>query len=199
MSDSYRSVAGRASAESRVERSIFIGHAAPAADEETARRFVAEIRELHRQATHNPFAYAIGYGGGQTTYFHDHGEPGGTAGKPILGAIARLELTDVVVVVTRYFGGKKLGVRGLIEAYGASATQALEAAGPVTLTRTAFMTITADYPLVEQVLYVLGRHDAEVIERRFGEKAVFCARVALSKAAGLHQALQPLADVALSQ
>lgn len=193
MSDQYRTIEGRASVEIRVERSVFIGHAAPAPDEETARQFVAEIRELHRQATHNPFAYVVDQSGRPVTYYHDHGEPGGTAGKPILGAISRLELTDAAVVVTRYFGGKKLGVRGLIEAYGGAASRALEAAHPAVLTRMASLDVIVDYGAVDQVLYTINKNEAEIVDRQFAEHAAFRVRLACSKVPGLRQALEPLA------
>lgn len=126
---SFMTVQSPAEAELTVERSRFIGHCREVVSEAEAKAFIAQIRTQHAQANHNCYAYRLGAGEAPLEYYNDHGEPSGTAGKPILGAIERLKLTNVVVVVTRYFGGKKLGVRGLIDAYGQTATLVLQAAG----------------------------------------------------------------------
>lgn len=189
--DQYRTVAGTSTVENRIERSVFIGHAAPAASEDEARRFIARVREEHRQANHNPFAYILGLEPEPVSYYHDHGEPGGTAGKPILGAITRLDLTNTVVVVTRYFGGKKLGVRGLIEAYGGTATLAVEAAGPLVQTRMAGLKMVLDYGSVNQVLYILEQQGAELLGRDFKEQVELTVRIAFSSATALRSALEP--------
>lgn len=189
--DQYRTVARTSTVEYRIERSVFIGHAAPVASEDEARQFVARIREEHRQANHNPFAYVVGLEPEPVSYYHDHGEPGGTAGKPILGAITRLDLTNTVVVVTRYFGGKKLGVRGLIEAYGGTATLAVEAAKPLVQTRMAGMKMVLDYGSVNQVLYILEQQGAELLGRDFSERVELTVRIAVSAATALKNALEP--------
>lgn len=128
-SQAYRTITHPATVEQIIQRSRFIGHCQEVEDEITARTFIGQIRLRHAQATHNCYAYRIGISDRPLEYFNDHGEPSGTAGKPILGAILRQELTNVAVVVTRYYGGKKLGVRGLIDAYGQTATLVLEKAG----------------------------------------------------------------------
>lgn len=195
MSDLYLTIAERAQTEQRIERSVFIGFAAPAGSEDEARQFVAEIRELHRQATHNPFAYIVGTNGERIEYSHDHGEPSGTAGKPILGAIARLNLTNTAVVVTRYYGGKKLGVRGLIDAYGATASLALAAAGIVERQKKAALRLIVEYPAVDQVQYILTQHAATIIDRVFAQKVEIHAEVAESIASALREELKPFAQL----
>ena len=97
--------------------------------EKQAKAFVAERSTLHQSASHNCWAYSVGLDTTPLEYFSDDGEPSGSAGKPILGAIERLQLLNTVVVVTRYFGGTKLGVRGLIDAYGKTASICLENSG----------------------------------------------------------------------
>ncbi|HQA37147.1 MAG TPA: YigZ family protein, partial [Acetomicrobium sp.] len=97
---------------------------------EEAKKIIREISKEHSNATHNCWAYKVGVDFPQKHY-SDGGEPSGTAGKPILGEIERANLTNAVIVVTRYFGGIKLGVRGLIEAYGQTAREAIKAAGVV--------------------------------------------------------------------
>ena len=191
MSDLYLTIVERAQTEQRIERSVFIGFAAPARNEDEARQFVAEIRELHRQATHNPFAYIVGTNSERIEYFHDHGEPGGTAGKPILGAIARLNLTNVAVVVTRYYGGKKLGVRGLIDAYGETASLVLAAAGIVERQKKASLRLIVEYSAVDQVQYILTQYEATIIDRVFAQNVEIHAEVAESIAPALREALKP--------
>ena len=124
----YLTLARAASSEHVVQKSRFIAAAVPAASEEEALSHLKAQRAAYKAASHYCYAYIIGENAGIMRY-QDDGEPSGTAGKPIAGAIARRGLTNTLVVVTRYFGGVKLGVRGLIEAYGSTATAALSAAG----------------------------------------------------------------------
>jgi uncharacterized YigZ family protein len=191
----YLTVANSVAAEISIERSRFIGHCREVASEADAKSFIAQIRVEHAQATHNCYAYRIGNGESPIEYFNDHGEPNGTAGKPILGAIQRLKLTNVVVVVTRYFGGKKLGVRGLIEAYGGAATQVLEQAGSIR--RVPKFTIVLSYPYHDHqnVLYRLNQFEAEVIANQFSE--VVCSEflVPLNYYEALMAALQALPEL----
>jgi uncharacterized YigZ family protein len=165
----YLTIQQAATYEINVERSRFIGHCQEAATEAAAREFVAVIRARHAQATHNCYAYRIGSGPQPSEYYHDNGEPSGTAGKPILGGIQRLQLTNVVVVVTRYFGGKKLGVRGLIEAYGQTATAVLETAG--TVRRIPRFTVRLRYQYADHslILHRLAQIEAIVIATQYTE------------------------------
>ncbi len=185
--DFFRTVAGRGLYEMKVERSAFIAQAGPAASEDEARAFVAAVRTEHRDATHNCFAWRIGHTGGEgvpeatSEYFNDQGEPSGTAGRPILGAISRLGLTDTVVVVTRYFGGKKLGVRGLIESYGQAATGALEAAGAVTRENRSQAAVAAQYADYSTLLHRLERHGARVEGSYFGAEVELVISAATSR------------------
>ena len=119
-----------AKVELTIRRSRFIGHLRVAGSVEEAKKIIREISKEHSNATHNCWAYKVGVDFPQKHY-SDGGEPSGTAGKPILGEIERANLTNAVIVVTRYFGGIKLGVRGLIEAYGQTAREAIKAAGVV--------------------------------------------------------------------
>jgi len=121
-SDYYVEPAGSASYESNIKRSRFIANVIPCRDENTVKERLKELCVIHRQANHNCWAYVLGTEPG---HFSDAGEPSGTAGRPILREITRSELINLLVVVTRYFGGVKLGTRGLIEAYSGTAAQAL--------------------------------------------------------------------------
>ncbi|MCL6590690.1 MAG: IMPACT family protein [Firmicutes bacterium] len=167
--ETYTTILKPVSTELVIGRSRFIGHCREVGDEAAAREFIARIRAGHPQATHNCYAYRIGSGNGVLEYYNDHGEPSGTAGKPILGAIQRLKLTNVAVVVTRYFGGKKLGVRGLIEAYGAAATLVLETAGTVIRIPRFEVKFCCGYPEQAQIFYRLQQLEAEVVKTEYGE------------------------------
>jgi uncharacterized YigZ family protein len=166
----YLTVKAPAIAELTVERSRFIGHCQSIGNETEAKSFIANIRNKHAQATHNCYAYRIGTHEPYFEYFNDHGEPAGTAGKPILGAIQRFNLTNVVVVITRYFGGKKLGVRGLIEAYGAAASGVLEQAGSLLMIPKYSIRLTYGYPEHSTMMYRLQQAEAEVLETIYTDK-----------------------------
>lgn len=123
-----KTVRGRGSAEQTIEKSRFIAYVSPVKNREEAESFIAEIRAKHRDATHNVPAMVIG-DKMQIQWGSDDGEPGGTAGTPMAQLLAKEGITDVAVVVTRYFGGIKLGPGGLVRAYTSSCKLGLEAAG----------------------------------------------------------------------
>ena len=125
----YKSVKQRSEAEYTVNRSRFIGRCFPVDSEEAALCLLGDIRKKHWDATHNCFAYRIG--DNAAARFSDDGEPGGTAGKPIMDVLTGRGLTNVLCVVTRYFGGILLGAGGLVRAYSKSAADAVTKAGVV--------------------------------------------------------------------
>lgn len=130
--------------ETEVNRSRFLCALAPAATEEEARSFLARVRAEHPDASHHCWAYVIGADGG-VRKSGDDGEPGGTAGAPMLQMLTRREIRYAVAVVTRYFGGIKLGAGGLIRAYGGAVGAALDAVGTRTRQRCRLVTVTLDH------------------------------------------------------
>ncbi|MGO4695127.1 YigZ family protein [Paenibacillus sp. 2TAB26] len=130
MLEKYRTVRSQASAEIVIKKSRFIGYAKPVETEEEAVAFINEIKQLHKQATHNCSAYMVGERD-QFQKASDDGEPSGTAGKPILEVIKHKGLKNVAVVVTRYFGGIMLGAGGLVRAYTDGAVAGIEAADEI--------------------------------------------------------------------
>lgn len=130
-----------------VEKSVFIGHAKPVTSEEEARAFIDEMKAKYKDATHNVWAYTIGQSMNIQRY-SDDGEPQGTAGIPTLELIKKEDLRDVVVVVTRYFGGVKLGAGGLVRAYTKGAKIGLEAAKIVEKKLFRRISIACDYTLL---------------------------------------------------
>lgn len=130
MLQEYTSVGKAGRDEVVIKRSRFIGAAAPAATEETAWEFIEKVKEEHKQATHNVYAFQVG-DNNQIQRYSDDGEPSGTAGIPVLEVIKNMGLKYVVVVVTRYFGGTLLGANGLVRAYTQGARAGILAAGLV--------------------------------------------------------------------
>lgn len=124
--ESYRTIHKYGRDEITINKSRFIGHAMPVDNEEEALEFIDKIRSEHKDATHNVYAYVLG-DNNNIQRFSDDGEPSGTAGIPVLEVIKKEDLRNVVVVVTRYFGGIKLGAGGLIRAYTKGAKIGLEA------------------------------------------------------------------------
>jgi uncharacterized YigZ family protein len=127
---SYYTVKGHGENEITIERSRFIAHVARVETEEAAQEFIAKIKKQHWDATHNCSAYMIGENN-LIQKANDDGEPSGTAGVPMLEVLKKRDLKDTVVVVTRYFGGIKLGAGGLIRAYGKATSEGLNATGVV--------------------------------------------------------------------
>lgn len=133
-----------------IKKSRFIGYASPASTEEAAMLFIEKIRKKHLDANHNCFAYLLGLHS-PIQKASDDGEPSGTAGRPILEVLKKEGLTNVVVVVTRYFGGTLLGAGGLVRAYGQAATGAVHAAGIVTCSLFQTLAVKVDYPYLGKV------------------------------------------------
>ena len=126
----------------------------PVESEEEALEFLATIKKKYSDATHNVYAYIIDEN--NIFRYSDDGEPGGTAGMPVLDTIRKEGLVDVIVVVTRYFGGTLLGTGGLVHAYGASAKQGLIEAGIVTRTLCNIVEVKCDYTLVGKIQYKIA-------------------------------------------
>ncbi|MEV0577276.1 YigZ family protein [Streptomyces sp. RTGN2] len=164
MQEQYRTVARAGVHETEINRSRFICALAPAATEQEAQDFVARIRREHPTASHNCFAYVIG-ADASVQKASDDGEPGGTAGVPMLQMLTRREMRYVVAVVTRYYGGVKLGAGGLIRAYGGAVGEALDAIGTLTRQRFRIATVTVGHQRagrLENELRATGRSVREV-------------------------------------
>ncbi|MBM7866164.1 YigZ family protein [Heliobacterium gestii] len=163
----YRTVSGYGEAAFEIEKSRFIAYADRAETPEAAQRFIAAIRKKHWDATHNCAAYMCGERD-ETQKADDDGEPSGTAGKPILEVIKKMGLKDSVVVVTRYFGGIKLGAGGLIRAYGKSASVGLQAAGIIERRLFTPIAMAIDYGLYGKFEQELRLRGYRIMETQFG-------------------------------
>ncbi|CAN7339808.1 YigZ family protein [Peribacillus frigoritolerans] len=140
----YLTVAGRGDHEIVIEKSRFISHIARVETEDAAQAFIQEIKKKHKDATHNCSAYMIGEQN-QIQKALDDGEPSGTAGVPILEVLKKKELKDTAVVVTRYFGGIKLGAGGLIRAYSKATSEGIITTGVVIRKLMRIISTTVDY------------------------------------------------------
>ncbi|NMA55260.1 MAG: YigZ family protein [Firmicutes bacterium] len=194
MVDVYRSPAQEAEVEIKIERSRFIGWVRPVDSEQKAKILIANRSEQHHQATHNAWAYRIDPRR-DTRFASDAGEPTGTAGEPIMRAILSFELTDVLVVVTRYYGGKKLGIRGLIDAYGQAASQALAAAGIAAKLIAETFRITISYPELDRCLHLLKTIGGQVLAADYKEQVTLKVAVPQSKAASFATQVQHIARI----
>lgn len=161
MSDTYRTINGEARAEIKVDGSRFLAEAYPVERREGVEDQIESVRERERKASHHCFAYRLGRDGDDFRY-DDDGEPSGTAGQPILRQIDGRDLTNTLVIVTRYFGGTKLGTGGLMRAYADAADAALERASIVeTVVRTP-VRVRFAYDDTAPARQVLQHFDAEV-------------------------------------
>ncbi|WP_328890219.1 YigZ family protein [Streptomyces sp. NBC_00316] len=171
MQEQYRTVARAGVHETEINRSRFICALAPAATEQEAQDFVARIRREHPTASHNCFAYVVG-ADASVQKASDDGEPGGTAGVPMLQMLMRREMRYVVAVVTRYYGGVKLGAGGLIRAYGGVVGEALDALGTITRRRFRLATITVDHQRAGKLENDLRATGRAVREVRYAEAVI---------------------------
>ncbi|WP_328924531.1 YigZ family protein [Streptomyces sp. NBC_00190] len=166
--DQYVTVSREGVHESEINRSRFLCSLAPAATEQEAQEFVARIRKEHPTATHNCFAYVIG-ADASVQKASDDGEPGGTAGVPMLQMLMRRDIRYAVAVVTRYYGGVKLGAGGLIRAYGGVVGEALDELGTVTRRRYRLATVTVDHQRAGKMQNDLRSTGRLVLDVRYGE------------------------------
>lgn len=168
MQEQYRTVARAGVHESEINRSRFLCSLAPCATEQEAQDFVARVRKEHPTATHNCFAYVIG-ADASVQRAGDDGEPGGTAGVPMLQMLMRREVRYVAAVVTRYYGGVKLGAGGLIRAYGGVVGEALDTLGTLTRQRFRLATVRVDHQRAGKLENDLRATGRDVREVRYAE------------------------------
>ncbi len=164
--DTYKTVEKPAEGVYKDRGSKFIALAFPVNTEEEVKKIQAELRKKYYDARHHCFAYLLGFD--KSAYrVNDDGEPSGTAGRPIFGQIQSNDLTNILIVVVRYFGGTLLGVRGLIDAYKGAAADALKNAHIISKTINEVYEITFDYAAMNTVIKMLKDNDAETISSKY--------------------------------
>jgi uncharacterized YigZ family protein len=183
--------------EIKVVNSRFIATAAPVLTVDEARAFVARIRREFGDASHNVSAYLVGHGRTVIAHAHDDGEPSGTAGRPALAVLRGSGLGDVAVVVTRYFGGTKLGTGGLVRAYGDAVREVLSVLPRAVRVPTHTVAIEAPYPLFERVRLLVEAHFGRILEQDFATEVTMVARFAVERFPAFQAALRELSHGAL--
>ena len=164
---SYKTLREENSAEFIINKSRFIGYGCPCETEEEALAFLSRIRQKHKDATHNCYAYIIGLNSGIMRY-SDDGEPGGTAGMPIIEVMKARGVVNCAVVVTRYFGGILLGAGGLVRAYAQGSKTALDAAGVVVMEKSSRYLVEVDYSTWQRLEYFLRSAPVIIEHTEFG-------------------------------
>lgn len=168
---SYKTAADKGSANYEIQKSKFIAYTAPVSTEAEAREFVTSIKKKHFDARHNCSAWVLGADSSQQKS-NDDGEPGGTAGNPILEAIKQHGLTNIVVVVTRYFGGIKLGAGGLIRAYNHTASLGLEATPLLEIKPVCRLSAQIDYTLLGTVENWIRTNNLRAADTEYADKVI---------------------------
>jgi len=181
-------------AEILVVNSRFIATAGPAFRLDEARAFLARIRAEFPDATHHVSAFVIGHGNSVTTHCHDDGEPSGTAGRPALAVLQGSGLGDAAVVITRYFGGTRLGTGGLVRAYGDAVRKVLEVLPRARKAATHTVRLTVPYAGFERVRRVLVARQGQLLTQDFGAEVTLTARLAVAEFEALQAAIRELSN-----
>ena len=175
-SSEYKTIRQCGYAEYEDRKSRFIANVFPVETEEKALELLNAVKKKYSDARHNVYAYVVRENNIQR--YSDDGEPSGTAGMPVLDAIRKRGLTDMLVVVTRYFGGTLLGTGGLVHAYGKSATDGIENAMPVTRKLCSVFTVRADYGLSGKIEYSLNESEYILEDISYTDAVIFTVGVA---------------------
>lgn len=165
----YNSILKNGKAEIEIKKSIFIGRAFLVKSEEEALEILKDVKEIERSATHNCHAYIIGEDG-LTQRYSDDGEPSGTAGVPMLEVLKKEDMRNVLVIVTRYFGGTKLGAGGLVRAYTDAVVKALDEGKRVVRKNFTRTKIIYDYTFHGAIINLLANENFKIIEENYTDK-----------------------------
>jgi uncharacterized YigZ family protein len=176
----------------RVVNSRFIATAGPALTVEAAKAFIERIKEEFADATHNVPAYVVGHGATVIAHCSDDGEPSGTAGPPALAVLRGSGLGDAVVVVTRYFGGTKLGTGGLVRAYSDAVRQVLSILPRAQKVATHTVRFTGAYSHFERIQLLVPEYQGQILEQDFAAEITLTVRLPQEQLDGLQAALLQL-------
>jgi uncharacterized YigZ family protein len=183
--------------EMMVSNSRFIATLAPVFTVEEAKAFVARMREEFSDASHNVPAYLVGYGSSVTAHCSDAGEPSGTAGQPTLAVLRGSGLGDVAVVVTRYFGGTKLGTGGLVRAYSEAVRIVIEAVPRAEKVLSHTLMMALPYRLLERARLLVAAHYGQILDEDFAVDVTLTVRFAVEHLDAFQSALSELTNGAV--
>lgn len=196
MKDTYRTILSASQGLYKEKGSKFIAFAYPVINEDQIKEHLVALKEEYFDARHHCYAYCLGADKGRFR-MNDDGEPSSTAGKPIYGQLLSNDLTDILVVVIRYFGGTKLGVPGLINAYKSATADAIANAEIVEKTVNTIFTIEFDYIVMNSVMKIIKECAPEVLDRRFENICSMVLSIRESEAAGLLARLEKVETLTL--
>ncbi len=182
--DTYQTIAANAEGVYKEKGSKFIALAFPVSDEGEIKGILANLRKEYHDARHHCYAYSLGYSGNQWRA-NDDGEPSGTAGRPIYGQILSKNITNVLIVVIRYFGGTKLGVSGLINAYKTAAADALGNAKIITKTINDIYQISFNFIALNDMMKMIKDESLDLISQQFNNDCLIEVGIRKSKVDGV--------------
>ena len=187
--DTYKTISSISEGIYTEKRSKFIAIALPVRTHEQIKAYLDQYQKEYYDARHVCYAYMLGH---ERKDFraNDNGEPSGTAGKPILGQINSNELTDILIIVVRYFGGIKLGTSGLIVAYKAAAVEAIANAEIIEKTVDEDITVVFEYPFMNDVMRIVKEEGPEIIEQSYDMDCLITLRIRKSMMEKLHSRLE---------
>lgn len=184
--------------EIKVKNSRFIATAAPVFSVDEAKAFVARMKAEFADASHNVPAYQVGFGAAVTAHCSDDGEPSGTAGRPALAVVQGSGLGDIAVVVTRYFGGTKLGTGGLVRAYGDAVKAVLDVLPRAEKVPTHTVLITIPYSYVERIRLLVAEYNGRLLEEAFAAEVDVLVQFTTERFPAFQEALTELSHGSLT-
>lgn len=167
MTDTFKTIASTGEGLYKEKGSKFIAYTYPVSSEIEIKDTLSNLHKEHHNARHICYAYKLGYDENSLFRMNDDGEPSGTAGKPIYGQILSNELTDILIVVIRYFGGTKLGVSGLINAYKSAALDAIKESEITEIIRQENLSISYDFALTNEAMRIVKDYNLKVIDQSY--------------------------------
>lgn len=191
MTDSYKTIANPSEGIYKEKGSKFIAFASPVFSEEEFKEKLQQVKKDYHDARHHCYAFRLGVDM-QQYRFSDDGEPSSTAGKPIYGQIQSFQLTNIVIIVIRYFGGTKLGVGGLITAYKEAAKGALNNAKIITRTVDNVYEIQFDYSIMSNVMNFIKKNELEIISQILEEIGIIQFRIRQSESQNIINQLEKI-------
>ena len=196
--DSFLSISVEGRGIFRDKASKFLSFAFPVSSEEEVKANLEGLRKAYHDANHHCYAYRLGLEN-QIYRTNDDGEPSGSAGKPIYGQILSMELSDILVVVIRYFGGTKLGIPGLIHAYRTAAREALEQSVVIEKTIRVQYKIVFDYQIMNEIMRIIKENGAKIVHQTTLEKCEIEFQIRKSNAKLIENRLTRLRNITLAK
>ena len=178
--------------------SKFYGYAFPVYNEEEVKERLEEVRKIHNAARHHCYGYRIGVGQEERYRANDDGEPSNSAGKPIYGQLLSAEITNVLIIVVRYFGGTKLGVGGLISAYKIAAKEAIDSGTIVEKEIMNYYKINFDYPEMSEVMNFIKQQKIEIFSQVFETSCEIQFKISLKKTPSICAHFEEIEEVEIS-